>query len=215
MTAEIPATALPDFTIASNPQKPEDWSGEMIVLPMFASPKVEGEVPLATLTASAAALDEKVGGAVAELVETEDFKGGSGDSATVRLAGGSVRKVAILGLGEPEKLDYASFGAALAKIAKSEKCATMGVVMPEESPEASKVQSALQAVFNGVYSDNRFKTGTPSRTCSLPLSLRLSRIPGGCEDNSSNHDHQAHRCLRRVRVFLYCTPLLFCLGDKL
>jgi len=93
VTTAVPLTTA---TFAASDATASEWSGDMIIVPLWQADK--GERP--TLGPSAQALDDKLAGAVSDLIADAEFEGKAGASAVVALPRGqAVRKVAIVGLG--------------------------------------------------------------------------------------------------------------------
>jgi Cytosol aminopeptidase family, N-terminal domain len=90
----------------------------------------------ASLSEAAAALDSHLGGALSALIEAEAFKGAPRSTAVTFLGSSSsaVRRVALVGLGKQAALKTAAFdgvGSSLAGLAKSTKCESLGLLLPE------------------------------------------------------------------------------------
>ena len=93
VTTAVPLTTA---TFAASDATASEWSGDMIIVPLWQADK--GERP--ALGPSAQALDDKLAGAVSDLIADAEFEGKAGASAVVALPRGqAVRKVALVGLG--------------------------------------------------------------------------------------------------------------------
>jgi hypothetical protein len=164
--------------------KSDNWDddADLVVVGVFA-PKKEGEEdeddekteeePTAELTGGAKDLDEKLGGALSNIM-LENFKafknGASAGSVTPTLrlfANGKSQRVVLVGLGtlDAEKEDAlagvgSALGKALATTCNSEKkVKSAKVLLPETiGSDASILKALSTAFFNSLYSDNRFRT---------------------------------------------------------
>jgi hypothetical protein len=103
-SASIPLSEAPNVNIKASTIHPGQWSGDLVVLPLYAAPKEESSNTAATEKSAAPTLavlselakqldgDDSSGGALAgvkvsELVSSSEFKGKAGEHVTVRLAG--------------------------------------------------------------------------------------------------------------------------------
>mmetsp|Transcript_58072 Transcript_58072/g.160582 ORF Transcript_58072/g.160582 Transcript_58072/m.160582 type:complete len:441 (+) Transcript_58072:189-1511(+) len=161
---ELKFTEMPSFTVSTEATAAAEWSGDLLVLPLYATPKPDGaadgwEKPDADLTEVAAAADSAFDGAVSSLVAMQEFKAGPKDSSAVFLGKSTaVKSVALVGMGEAGKVKYTGLGGALAALAKEQKCESMAVAVPEDIDDAA-VQAMMQGMLDGLYSDNRYRTG--------------------------------------------------------
>ncbi|MBW4496848.1 MAG: leucyl aminopeptidase [Oscillatoria princeps RMCB-10] len=142
-----------------------DWSGDALAIGLF-----EEAVELA---GSLAQLDEKLAGTIKELISETDFKGKEGSSAVTRVGAGSpIRKIALVGLGKSEshpKLDtWRRAAAAAARLAKKQKCKTLGISFPvwNDAPDAT-AQAVVEGAELALYQDNRFKSESDDK--GLPV----------------------------------------------
>ncbi|MBD1821263.1 leucyl aminopeptidase [Cyanobacteria bacterium FACHB-DQ100] len=130
-----------------------EWSGDGLAIGLF-----EG----AELSSDVAALDQKLSGAIAELIADAEFKGKSGSTASTRIAGSPIRKLLLVGLGKPEAFNGEALrrsGAAVAKLAKRERCKTLGVSLPLCNDDAATTtQAIVEGIELGLYKDVRFKS---------------------------------------------------------
>lgn len=132
-----------------------EWSGDALAVGLF-----EDQVEL---TGDLAALDEKLSGTMKELIAEVDFKGKEGSSAAARVgSGSSIRKIIVVGLGKPESLKLEGLrqaAATAAKLARKEKCKTVGISFPVCNGNA---EATTQAIAEGVelalHQDTRFKS---------------------------------------------------------
>jgi len=133
----------------------QEWTGDALAIGFFEE-AIE-------LTDTLAQLDEKLGGTLKELIAETEFKGSVGSSAATRVgANSAIRKVMIVGLGKLEalKLDNLRRAAAtVARLAKKEKCKTLGISLPVwNNDPAATTQAIAEGVLLALHQDNRFKS---------------------------------------------------------
>ncbi|HIK28624.1 MAG: leucyl aminopeptidase [Oscillatoriaceae bacterium SKW80] len=131
------------------------WSGDALAIGLF-----EDAVEL---TGELAQLNERLSGALQELITETEFKGKEGNSAVTRVGADSpIRKIIIFGLGKKEdlKLETIRRGAAAgARLAKKEKCQTLGLQLPKLNiAPAEIVQALVEGIELALYQDNRYKS---------------------------------------------------------
>ena len=139
-----------------------DWTGELLAVGIFED-KTE-------LTGDLAQLDQKLAGAIGELIAEEEFKGKSGSTVVSRVGGKNpVRKVALVGLGKSEdlKLDsWRSAAAAIARLAKKEQ--HLGISLPVDKEEPSAIAQVItEAIILAIHQDNRFKSEPEDKPAKL------------------------------------------------
>ena len=133
-----------------------EWTGDCLVIGFF-----EGDV---TLSDDLGALNDRLAGALQELIDEAEFKGKAESSAVTRVGAGSpVRKIGIVGLGKADELTPERVRRATAKairLAKREKIAVLGISFPlgVQTPDAS-AQAMAEAVELTLHQDSRFKSG--------------------------------------------------------
>lgn len=132
-----------------------EWAGDGLAVGIFEE--------ATELTSDLAALDEKLAGVLKELISEEDFKGKLGSTAVTRVGAGSpVRKVILVGLGKPDTLKAETLrraAAAIARLAKKQKCKTLGISLPVvDSDQATSAQAITEGVQLALYQDIRFKS---------------------------------------------------------
>jgi leucyl aminopeptidase len=132
-----------------------DWTGDGLALGLF-----EDAVEL---TGELAQLNEKFAGVLNELIAETEFKGKEGSSAVTRVgSGSSVRKVILVGLGKPDTLKLENWrraAAGVARLAKKEKCKTLGIALPVwNNDPAATAQAIAEGVQLALFQDNRFKS---------------------------------------------------------
>ncbi|CAM9502920.1 unnamed protein product [Ascophyllum nodosum] len=191
--SSIPATPVPPLSVAELVYTPESavdvsasaassaeaWEGDMLVLTAFQQEDKEAFAAIAGAAAEAA--DEKLGGAAQDIIATQEFKGEKKSSITVMLGSkGPVKRMTVIGLGKQEEsaLTPAAFealGVQLAALAKSSRCKSMGIVLPEGCNNGG-TQALAQGALIGLYADSRYKSGDDSQK---PLPLQSLNIIGG------------------------------------
>ena len=132
-----------------------DWAGDGLAIGLF-----EDEVEL---KGNLKTLDEKFTGVLKEIIDETEFKGKEDSSAATRVGPGSpVRKVILVGLGKVETLKLENWrraAAAVARLAKKEKCKTLGISLPVwNNDPAGTAQAITEGVQLALFQDNRFKS---------------------------------------------------------
>lgn len=132
-----------------------EWRGDGLAIGLF-----EDAVEL---TGDLATLNEKLAGSIQELIAEEEFKAKQGSSVVTRVgSGGSVRKVLLVGLGKKDALKLETLrraAAAAARLAKKQKCKTLGISLPVWNNDPTQTAQALaEGVQLALYQDNRFKS---------------------------------------------------------
>lgn len=130
------------------------WTGDGLAIGLFEDAlELSGDV---------AALDGKLSGAIKDLIADVEFKGKAGSSTTTRIAGSPIRKLILVGLGKSEDLKLDGLrraAAATAKLAKKERCKTVGVSLPVcQGDAAATAQAIVEGIELGLYQDRRFKS---------------------------------------------------------
>ncbi|HEY9847008.1 MAG TPA: M17 family peptidase N-terminal domain-containing protein, partial [Candidatus Caenarcaniphilales bacterium] len=144
---------------------PLNWTGDGLAISFFED-AVELTEPLTEL-------DTKLAGALKELIADAEFKGKAGTSAVTRVGGNSlIRKVMVVGLGKPEALKLDSLrrvAAVIARLAKREKCKTLGIHVPRwnDNP-ALTAQAIAEGIELALHQDLRFRS-EPEETHSNPI----------------------------------------------
>lgn len=131
------------------------WSGDCLVVGIC-----EESLPLSGMIAE---LNERLDGLLQELVDEVEFTGKDSATATIRVGkAGPVHKLALVGLGsvdhlKPETLRRAA--AAAAKLAKREKCTSLGISLPVWNNDPGLTAQALtEGVILALHEDTRFKS---------------------------------------------------------
>ncbi len=151
-----------------------DWSGDALAVGLFED--------ALEITGDLAALDEKLAGTIKELIEETEFKGKEGSSAVTRVGANSpIRKIMLVGLGKPEALKLETWrraGAVVARLAKKEKCKTLGVSLPVWNQDAEASASAIaQGILLALHKDNRFKSEPEDKDVQIER-VDLLSLPG-------------------------------------
>ncbi|HBE21193.1 MAG TPA: leucyl aminopeptidase [Cyanobacteria bacterium UBA11149] len=148
-----------------------NWSGDALAIGLF-----EEEIEL---TGDLAQLDEQLGGTLKELIEETEFKGSTGSSAVTRVGGNNpIRKIAIVGLGKRDAEGERSYrlnldsirrgAAAVARMAKQQKCQTLGISLPLANDNPEMTAGAIaEGIILTLHIDNRFKSEPEDQGCKL------------------------------------------------
>lgn len=137
-----------------------EWTGDGLAIGFFEDAvEVGGEL---------ATLDEKLSGTLKELIADVEFKGKEGSSAVTRVGGGSpIRRLILVGLGNPEALKLETVrraSAAIARAAKRERCKTLGIQLPTWNGNvAATAQAITEGVELALHQDTRFKSETDDK----------------------------------------------------
>ena len=131
------------------------WSGTGLAIGLW-----QGQIDL---PGDLAKLDERLGGTLSEIIEEASFTGKAKSVLAARGGAGDVRKVIVVGLGDPDKASLETLrqaAGAVAKRARSEKCHSLGLSLPVigDDPAAS-VQAISEGIQLALYKDSRFKSG--------------------------------------------------------
>lgn len=131
------------------------WSGDCLVVGIC-----EESLPLSGMMAE---LNDRLSGLLQDLIEDAEFTGKEGSTATIRVGkDGPVRKFGIVGIGpveslKPETLRRAA--ASAARLAKREKCASLGLSLPVWNNDLSlTAQVATEGATLALHEDTRFKS---------------------------------------------------------
>ncbi len=151
-----------------------DWTGDGLAIGLF-----EDAVEL---TGDLAQLNEKFGGILQELIAETEFKAKEGSTASSRIGVNSpVRKIILVGLGKPEALKLNTLrrvAASIARVAKKEKCFTLGISLPVWNEDPAQTAGAIaEGVILALHQDNRFKSD-PEDKPPLLEQVDLLGLPG-------------------------------------
>lgn len=129
------------------------WSGDCLVIGL-----TEASLPL---TGPLADLNTQVSGLLQELIAETEFTGKDGSTVVIRV-GGTVKKLGIVGLGSADDLSFEGIrraAAAAARMAKKEKCTTLGLSLPTyQNDPAQTAQAAVEGATLALHQDKRFKS---------------------------------------------------------
>jgi leucyl aminopeptidase len=114
-------------------------------------------------------LDEKLSGAISELIAEEEFKGKSGSSVTTRLSGNDAfRKLILVGLGKAEDISIDSYRDRAAEIVRlATKDKHLGISLPIEGDDKAIAQAITEGIHLALHKDNRFKSDAESSAPKL------------------------------------------------
>eukprot|EP00638_Chattonella_subsalsa_P000428 CAMPEP_0117758706 /NCGR_PEP_ID=MMETSP0947-20121206/15559_1 /TAXON_ID=44440 /ORGANISM="Chattonella subsalsa, Strain CCMP2191" /LENGTH=554 /DNA_ID=CAMNT_0005578987 /DNA_START=151 /DNA_END=1815 /DNA_ORIENTATION=- len=175
-TADLTFNEGPTFSVGPSDASVVSFSGDLLILPFY---QVESEDKEARVSLEGAVkeLDEKLDGAIAELVDLNEFQGKPGSSAIARMSKGF--KVAIVGMGKKAEKKVGAFeklGNFVATTSETEKAKVVGLA-PSEDATSEEIQAALEAFYVGLYKDKRFKDTKEDK----PLPLKSLDLLG-CSD---------------------------------
>ncbi|MBU6228535.1 MAG: leucyl aminopeptidase [Cyanobacteria bacterium REEB459] len=131
------------------------WAGDGLVIGV-----PEGFVPF---EGDLANLNTQVSGLLQELIDEAEFTGKEGATAMIRVGqSGPVRKLGLVGLGPDHGITFDTLrraAAAAARLAKREKCSSLGLSLPVLSANpALTVQAVAEGVLLALHQDTRFKS---------------------------------------------------------
>ncbi len=134
----------------------QEWTGDCLAVGLF-----EDAVEV---TGDLATLDTQLAGTLQELISEFEFQGKVGSSAVARVGGSNpIRKIALIGLGKADVLTLDGLrraAAAAVRIAKREKCKTLGLNLPLwQTDAAQSAQAIAEGVELTIHHDSRFKSG--------------------------------------------------------
>ncbi|NDJ19191.1 leucyl aminopeptidase [Myxacorys almedinensis] len=181
-----------------------EWAGEGLAIGIF-----EGATDL---TGTLEILDNKLSGALKDLITDTDFKGKSASSASTRITGSPFRKLILVGLGKAETATLESLrraGATAAKLAKRNRCKTVGIYLPVVNDDAAaSAQAIAEGVELALYQDRRFKSEPDD---SLPIEqIELLELAGQDDAIAKAHKICSGVFLARALVAApanYVTPV--------
>jgi leucyl aminopeptidase len=141
-----------------------EWTGDGLALGFF-----EDHVEL---VGDLAELDARFGGSLQELITEAEFKGKDGSTASLRVGSNCpVRKLLLVGLGKPESIKLDTLrraAAAIARLAKKEKCKTVGLSLPIWNHDpALTTQAWVEGIELALYQDVRFKSEPDEKNAIL------------------------------------------------
>ena len=155
----------------------------------------EEEPPV--LTGAAKALDDKLGGALSDLMaeNAKAFKNGAGVGSTtptlrVAIAGSKAKRYVLVGLGKEgkdwEDGDITKIGNAIAsKCSAEKKVGAASILLSGKVGDDSAALSDISSAFySTLYADNRYRTGAKKETPAEDLKTVTVSIEGGVSDQS-------------------------------
>lgn len=156
------------------------WAGDGLAIGLSES-DLDGAALSESGTAAWQGLDQALGGALSELLEETEFKAKPGSSATIRVGKGfGIKKLIVVGLGKAEELKLDGLrraAAAAAKVARTEKCATLGIQLPIVTDAAATTQVLVEGAELALYKDQRFKS-EPDETGNKLTEIHLLGLAG-------------------------------------
>jgi leucyl aminopeptidase len=132
----------------------QQWAGDCLGVGFFED-QVEQSEHFSTL-------NQSTNGLLQEIVSETEFKGKSGESASLRSPSGPARKIVLVGLGKPEQWNLEGLrhcAASIARAAQKQKSKTLGVVLPLWKNDAAYSTGAIvEGIELSMHQDNRFKS---------------------------------------------------------
>ncbi|CCH64879.1 Cytosol aminopeptidase PepA [Richelia intracellularis HM01] len=130
------------------------WTGDGLAIGFF-----EGKLEL---IGDLENLNDKLAGAIQEIITEEKFEAKINSIIFTRLIGGSqVRKIIVVGLGKAEDFNLESLrtaAASIIRVAKKQKCKSLAISLPICNNLAETAKTITESVELAVYEDNRFKS---------------------------------------------------------
>ncbi len=166
--------------ILSSAIAPVNWSGDGLVLGFFGNGK-----EVLTLPEPIANFDQSVlGGTLAELIAEAEFKAEADSSVGGRVGGTSpIRKVLILGLGEPSKATtdtWRKAGAQALRWGNQQKCKTLAIACPLYNADQPLTAQALaEGILLANHQDKRFRSQSSNGKNAEPTVSRVELLELG------------------------------------
>ncbi|WP_019502106.1 leucyl aminopeptidase [Pseudanabaena sp. PCC 6802] len=143
-----------------------DWSGDGLAIALFQKDRTDGESTETSSVLSTALLEldaNKLAGTLQELVSEAAFKAEAGSTIGGRVgANATIRKVLLMGLGEPAKATEDTWRKAAAQAAKwatQSKCQSLAISVPlYNQDEALTAQALAEGILLAAHQDKRFKS---------------------------------------------------------
>jgi leucyl aminopeptidase len=164
---------------------------DLVVVGVFAPKKDEEEdeddsskkekEPTVELTGGAKALDEKLGGALSDIMleNAKEFNHGATAGSTTPtlriISGGKAQRYVVMGLGTvPGEDGLTGVGSAVGKTVATtcnaeKKVASAKVLLPEAISGATVLKDLSSSFYTGLYSDNRYRTGDKKKVAAEDL----------------------------------------------
>ncbi|NUN63383.1 leucyl aminopeptidase [Pseudanabaena biceps] len=146
---------------------PQSWRGDAIAIAVFTNSESNQETKTFTLSDSLKNLDIQVlGCTLTDLITESEFTGESGSSVSGRIGiDYAIRKVILIGLGQPAKATADSWrkaAAAAVKWANKEKVKKLGLAFPTYNQDVGLTTQAIsEGVLLAAHQDKRFKSKDP------------------------------------------------------
>jgi leucyl aminopeptidase len=165
-----------------------DWSGDALIIGLS-----EAALPLSTTLAE---LNSRLSGLLQELIDEVEFTGKDGTSAISRVGtGATIRKLGIVGLGAAEAITPDTLrraAAAAARLAKKEKCASLGLSLPlVHNDPALTAQALAEGASLALHHDNRFKSDAKASKKTSKVTLDHIHLLGLPDQKASLQTAQA------------------------
>jgi leucyl aminopeptidase len=139
------------------------WTGETLALGL-----PEGATEIA---GDLAALNEKIGGTLQELIAETEFEGKAGSSAATRIGGGGpIRKLILVGLGKQGDLTPQSIreaGATIVRLSKQQKSKHLAISLPVVGDAAATAGAIAEGLLLAGHQDTRFKSDPEDKGSKL------------------------------------------------
>ncbi|CAN1211231.1 leucyl aminopeptidase [Tumidithrix helvetica PCC 7403] len=157
--------------ITTSAHLPQSWVGDGLAIAFFQAPTPDPErdpqdKKSLELAPELSSLDAEVlAGTLQELIAESAFKGAAGESASTRVGGSSpIRKVLLLGLGDPAKATTDAWRKAAAQASKwanQAKCKTLALSFPQYNQDLDVTTQALsEGILLATHQDKRFKSNS-------------------------------------------------------
>ena len=139
------------------------WTGDTLALGL-----PEGAIEIA---GELAALNDKLGGTLEELISETEFEGKLGSSAATRLGGGGlIRKLILVGLGKTADFDLQTLrlaAAAIARLAKQQKTQALAISLPVVGDQSATAVAIAEGLLLATHHDTRFKSTKEEKGAKL------------------------------------------------
>jgi leucyl aminopeptidase len=157
----------------------QSWAGDGLAIAFFRAPNNDPDrdptdktkdKPQIELTAELSRFDTEIlGGTLQEAIAEAEFKGTAGESVSARVGGNSpIRKVLLLGLGDPVKATTDSWrkvAAHAAKWANQAKCKAIALSLPLYNQDlGTTAQAITEGILLATHQDRRFKSAAHAAT---------------------------------------------------
>eukprot|EP00274_Cyanoptyche_gloeocystis_P000096 CAMPEP_0196655986 /NCGR_PEP_ID=MMETSP1086-20130531/11829_1 /TAXON_ID=77921 /ORGANISM="Cyanoptyche gloeocystis , Strain SAG4.97" /LENGTH=526 /DNA_ID=CAMNT_0041988555 /DNA_START=263 /DNA_END=1843 /DNA_ORIENTATION=+ len=174
-----------------NAESPLAWSGDLFVIGMFSDAEYfPGEK--FTQLKGLQALNIHFDDALVEIMKDIEFEGKIGQSGVIRVSGGQVKKLAVIGLGSSADLtldSWRNFGSSVAEIIKQNKSVkTVGLYLPVGTRSFSgpnSVQGLVEGIRLGLWDDVRFKSEEERKKKKAPQIQSIDLLGWGISDDTS------------------------------